>query len=216
MAGSNPQHLPLNGRRSAARCRGGSRRTQRADRRDHGGQQARNSTAATPCFPGHITKVGRWRSSAWSAAGCPGSRRAVGLRQVHPGPMPGRYRAARCRTLLIDGHDIVPARPCPSPLSQPGPLIFQDPAAALNPRFALEPFTEPMVVQYVSTPAEHRTAGNRLLAATAVGSTGHARRRVQRRRSDWPSARALAGASRSCNPRRSIATDVSAARLATC
>ncbi len=93
----------------------------------------------------------------------------------------GKSTLARCLAglepidagkVLIDGHDITPLRGrALLPYRNQVQLIFQDAAAALNPRFtALELVTEPMVVQNVGTPAERRLRAIELLSHVGLPS----------------------------------------------
>src|SRR6185503_18320338 len=75
-------------------------------------------------------------------------------------------------TVRIDGHDITSldgrAR---LPYRNQVQLIFQDAAAALNPRFtALAIISEPMVVQNVGTPSERRLRAIELLSQVGLAS----------------------------------------------
>jgi peptide/nickel transport system ATP-binding protein len=87
----------------------------------------------------------------------------------------GKSTLARCLAglepldagkVVIDGHDITALRGrALLRYRNQVQLIFQDAAAALNPRFtALEIVTEPMVVQRVATPAERRRRAIELLS----------------------------------------------------
>jgi len=87
----------------------------------------------------------------------------------------GKSTLARCLAglepldagnVVIDGHDITALRGrALLHYRNQVQLIFQDAAAALNPRFtALEIVTEPMVVQRVATPAERRRRAIELLS----------------------------------------------------
>ena len=86
----------------------------------------------------------------------------------------GKSTLARCMAglesldsgkVLIDGRNITPLRGrALRPFRNQVQLIFQDSAAALNPRFsALEIVTEPMVIQREGTPAERRLRAIELL-----------------------------------------------------
>jgi peptide/nickel transport system ATP-binding protein len=72
--------------------------------------------------------------------------------------------------VLIDGRNITPLRGrALRPFRNQVQLIFQDSAAALNPRFsALEIVTEPMVVQREGTPAERRRRAIELLSQVGL------------------------------------------------
>jgi peptide/nickel transport system ATP-binding protein len=91
----------------------------------------------------------------------------------------GKSTLARCLAglepldagqVLIDGHDITSLRGrALLPYRNQVQLIFQDAAAALNPRFtALELVTEPIVVQNVATPAERRLRAIELLSQVGL------------------------------------------------
>jgi peptide/nickel transport system ATP-binding protein len=93
----------------------------------------------------------------------------------------GKSTLARCLagletldagTVLIDGHDITALRGrALLPYRNDVQLIFQDSAAALNPRFAaLEIVTEPMVIQRDGTPAERRLRAVELLSQVGLPS----------------------------------------------
>lgn len=88
----------------------------------------------------------------------------------------GKSTLARCLaglepvdagTVSIDGHDITSLRGrALLPYRNQVQLIFQDAAAALNPRFtALDLVTEPMVIQGMSTPAERKRRAIELLTS---------------------------------------------------
>jgi ABC-type glutathione transport system ATPase component len=91
----------------------------------------------------------------------------------------GKSTLARCiagldtldtGTVIIDGHDITPLRGrALLPYRNQVQLIFQDSAAALNPRFtALEIVTEPMVVQREGTTAERHHRAIELLSQVGL------------------------------------------------
>ena len=91
----------------------------------------------------------------------------------------GKSTLARCMAglesldsgkVLIDGRDITALRGrALRPFRNQVQLIFQDSAAALNPRFsALEIVTEPMVVQREGTPAERRLRAIELLSQVGL------------------------------------------------
>jgi ABC-type glutathione transport system ATPase component len=93
----------------------------------------------------------------------------------------GKSTLARCLAglesldtgrVLIDGHDITSLRGRSLlPYRNQVQLIFQDSAAALNPRFtALEIVTEPMVIQQVSTDAGRRERAAELLSQVGLSS----------------------------------------------
>jgi len=99
----------------------------------------------------------------------------------------GKSTLARCLaglesldagTVLVDGHDITSLHgKALLPYRNQVQLIFQDSAAALNPRFtALEIVTEPMVIQREGTPAERR-----LRAIELVSQVGLPAERLQAR-----------------------------------
>jgi peptide/nickel transport system ATP-binding protein len=93
----------------------------------------------------------------------------------------GKSTLARCLaglerldggTVRIDGHDItrLSGRDL-LPYRNQVQLIFQDAAAALNPRFtALEIVTEPMVIQNLATPPERRMRAIELLLQVGLPS----------------------------------------------
>jgi len=91
----------------------------------------------------------------------------------------GKSTLARCLaglesldagTVLIDGHDITPLRGrALLPYRNQVQLIFQDAAAALNPRFtALDIVTEPMVVQRDGLPHQRRHRAIELLSQVGL------------------------------------------------
>jgi ABC-type glutathione transport system ATPase component len=91
----------------------------------------------------------------------------------------GKSTLARCLaglealdagTVLIDGHDITPLRGrALLPYRNQVQLIFQDSAAALNPRFtALDIVAEPMVIQGEGTPHERRHRAIELLSQVGL------------------------------------------------
>jgi ABC-type glutathione transport system ATPase component len=91
----------------------------------------------------------------------------------------GKSTLARCLaglesvdagTVRIDGHDITRLRErALLPYRNQVQLIFQDAAAALNPRFtALEIITEPMVLQKIGSPSERRQRAIELLSQVGL------------------------------------------------
>jgi peptide/nickel transport system ATP-binding protein len=91
----------------------------------------------------------------------------------------GKSTLARCLaglesldagTVVIDGHDITSLRGrALLPYRNQVQLIFQDSAAALNPRFtALDIVTEPMVIQREGTPRERRHRAIELLSQVGL------------------------------------------------
>jgi ABC-type glutathione transport system ATPase component len=91
----------------------------------------------------------------------------------------GKSTLARCLAgiesldsgkVLIDGHDITPLRGrALLPYRNQVQLIFQDSAAALNPRFtALEIVTEPMIIQRKATLSERRHRAIELLSQVGL------------------------------------------------
>ena len=91
----------------------------------------------------------------------------------------GKSTLARCMAglesldagrVLVDGHDITRLRGrALLPYRNQVQLIFQDSAAALNPRFsALEIVTEPMVIQGEGSPAERRFRAIELLSQVGL------------------------------------------------
>lgn len=91
----------------------------------------------------------------------------------------GKSTLARCMAglesldtgkVLIDGHDVTGLRGrALLPYRNQVQLIFQDSAAALNPRFSsLEIVTEPMVIQRDGTPAERRLRAIELLSQVGL------------------------------------------------
>jgi peptide/nickel transport system ATP-binding protein len=91
----------------------------------------------------------------------------------------GKSTLARCMAGLesvdagrvrVDGHDITRLRGrALQPYRNQAQLIFQDSAAALNPRFtALEIVTEPMAIQGVVTPHEQRVRAIELLSQVGL------------------------------------------------
>jgi len=93
----------------------------------------------------------------------------------------GKSTLARCMAglesldagkVLIDGHDITALRGrALLPYRNQVQLIFQDSAAALNPRFtALDIVTEPMLIQRAGTPHERRYRAIELLSQVGLPS----------------------------------------------
>jgi ABC-type glutathione transport system ATPase component len=84
--------------------------------------------------------------------------------------------------VLIDGHDITPLRGrALLPYRNQVQLIFQDSAAALNPRFtAREIVTEPLVIQREGTPS-----GRRLRAIELLSQVGLPPDRLEARSSEF-------------------------------